>query len=69
MSEMNKQMHATSAPEKFATCYFGLYEIQQAARNDKNAVVSCKNFLKFADQNEFKKEFETCERYVNSQTY
>jgi sigma-B regulation protein RsbU (phosphoserine phosphatase) len=26
MSEMNKQMHATSAPEKFATCYFGLYD-------------------------------------------
>ena len=26
MSEMNQQMHATSAPEKFATCYFGLYD-------------------------------------------
>ena len=38
-------------------------------RDDKNAKTACQNFLKFAEGTEYKKEVETCERYVSANTY
>lgn len=54
---------------KFAPCHYGLYELFHEDRREKDAVTACRNFLKFAEQSEYKREFETCERYVSSQTY
>jgi tetratricopeptide (TPR) repeat protein len=54
---------------KFAPCHFGLYEIYHSERNEKEALKACQNFLKTAEQGDFKKEYETCERFVSSQTY
>ncbi|MBX7114579.1 MAG: tetratricopeptide repeat protein [Myxococcaceae bacterium] len=54
---------------KYAACHFGLYEIYQGDRRDKEAFKACKNFLKFAESTDFPKQVETCERYLASQTY
>ena len=36
---------------------------------DKEAVIACKNFLKFAAQDEFPSEYESCERFVSSTAF
>jgi tetratricopeptide (TPR) repeat protein len=67
--EKRAYMRCLKYDSKFAPCHFGLYEIFLGERQEKDAVVACKNFLKFAEAAEYKREFETCERYVNSQSY
>jgi tetratricopeptide (TPR) repeat protein len=67
--EKRAYMRCLKYDDKFALCHFGLYEIFLAERQEKEAAKACKNFLKFAEQSEYKREFETCERYVNSQSY
>lgn len=54
---------------KFALCYFGIFEVFKDERRDKDAQVACKNFLKFADHDDFKKQVATCERYLESNAY
>ncbi|MHB8877162.1 MAG: tetratricopeptide repeat protein, partial [Myxococcaceae bacterium] len=54
---------------KYAPCYYALYEVYQEDRRDKEAMVSCRNFLKFASKDDFPKEIESCEKYVGSNTY
>jgi tetratricopeptide (TPR) repeat protein len=55
--------------EKYAPCHYGLFEIFKEDRNDKDAKAACENFLKFAEQSEHAREYETCERYVSANTY
>lgn len=54
---------------KYAPCHYGLFEIYKEDQNHKDAAVACKNFLKFAAAEEFPKEVERCERYLNSNTF
>ncbi len=49
---------------KFAPCHFGLFEIFKNRSDEKNATVACKNFLKYADENDFKAQITTCQTYV-----
>jgi len=51
---------------KYAACYYGLFEIFYDERNEKKARVACQNFLKFSDSAESPKERENCQRYVGS---
>jgi Flp pilus assembly protein TadD len=54
---------------KFAACHYGLYELYSDDHRDKEAKIACQNFLKFATQDEFPKEFESCEKYVAASQY
>ncbi|MFL5322087.1 MAG: tetratricopeptide repeat protein [Myxococcaceae bacterium] len=54
---------------KYAPCHYGLYEIYRDARRDKEALIACKNVVKFATAEDFPKEVETCEKVVSSNTY
>ena len=67
--EKRSYMRCLKYDSKFAPCHYGLYEIFHGERNEQDAVSACRNFLKYAEQSDFKHEFETCERYVNSQSY
>jgi Flp pilus assembly protein TadD len=67
--EKRAYMRCLKYDARYAPCHFGLYEIFHGERQEKDALNACRNFLKFAEEGEFKKEFETCQRYVNSQTY
>jgi len=49
---------------KFAPCYYGLFELFYDERNEKNARIACQNFLKFTDSAESPRERETCQRYL-----
>ncbi|MGQ0506408.1 MAG: tetratricopeptide repeat protein [Myxococcaceae bacterium] len=51
---------------KYAPCHYGLYEVFNEERREKEAMVACKNFLKFAVADEFPREIESCEKFVNS---
>jgi tetratricopeptide (TPR) repeat protein len=51
---------------KYAPCHYGLHEVYSEERRDKEAVIACKNFLKFAPAEEFPREIESCERFVSS---
>lgn len=55
--------------QKFALCHYGLYEIFKEAQRQKDALIACKNFLKFADASDYKDKVQQCESYVSSQTY
>lgn len=67
--EERAYMRCVKLEPKFAACHYGLYEIFQGDRRDKEAYKACKNFLKFAESTDFPKQVETCERYLSSQTY
>ena len=54
---------------KYALCHYGLFELFQEDRRDKEAKIACQNFLKFAEASDFKNEVATCERYVSANTY
>jgi tetratricopeptide (TPR) repeat protein len=54
---------------KYAPCHYGLFEIFQEDRKDKDAQSACKNFLKYAEAAEFAREVETCQRFVSQNTY
>ena len=49
---------------KFAQCHWGLFEIFKARADEKKATIACKNFLKFANENDFPQQVETCKTYV-----
>ena len=52
---------------KYALCYFGLFQIFYDERNDKKAQVACQNFLKFSDSAESPKERAICESYLGEE--
>ena len=54
---------------RYAPCHYGLFLIYKEDRRDKEAVIACKNFLKFAAQDEFPSEYESCERFVSSTAF
>jgi tetratricopeptide (TPR) repeat protein len=54
---------------RYPACHFALFEAYRAERRDNDAKVGCKNFLKFAAQDEFPDEYRTCEQYLSSDTY
>ena len=49
---------------KFPQCHFGLFEIFKGRADEKNATSACKNFLKFANETDFKQQVATCQQYV-----
>lgn len=51
---------------KFAACHFALYEIYSDERKDRDANIACKNFLKFAETDDFPDQVQTCERYLSA---
>lgn len=51
---------------RYAPCHFGLFEIYEQERRDKEAVIACKNFLKFAVAEEFPREAETCAKFLGA---
>ena len=51
---------------RYAPCHFALYELYSEDRRDKEALIACKNFLKFATADEFPKEYESCDKYVTA---
>lgn len=54
---------------KFALCHFGMFEITHEERRDKDATVACKNFLKFAEHDEFRKQVAACEKFLETGAY
>jgi len=54
---------------KYAPCHYGLYLLYKEDRRDKDALIACKNFLKFAVSDEFPKEVESCDKYVSASTF
>jgi len=54
---------------RYAACHYGLFLIYKEDRRDQEAMIACKNFLKFAASDEFPSEVETCEKYVNSAAF
>jgi tetratricopeptide (TPR) repeat protein len=51
---------------RYAPCHYGLYQIFRDNADDHNASIACKNFLKFASADDFPKEVDTCERFLQS---
>ncbi len=51
---------------KYAPCHFALFEVYTEERREKEALIACKNFLKYAVAEEFPKEIESCEKFVSS---
>ena len=54
---------------KYAPCHYGLFLIYKEDRRDKEAMIACKNFLKFAVADDFPAEVENCEKYVSSNAF
>lgn len=54
---------------RFAPCHFALYEIYSGERKDREAQIACKNFLKYAEQDDYPEQVQTCERYLTANTY
>ena len=51
---------------KFAACHYGLFEVFQQDRREKDARTACENFVRFADPSEMKPQIATCERFLRS---
>jgi len=49
---------------KFVLCHFGLFELFKARADERNASTACKNFIKFASENEYQAQVATCQQYV-----
>jgi Tfp pilus assembly protein PilF len=49
---------------KFVLCHFGLFELFKARSDERNASTACKNFIKFASENEYQAQVTTCQQYV-----
>lgn len=50
---------------RYAPCHWGLFQIFRDLQDTHNATIACRNYLKFASADDFPKEVETCEKYVN----
>ncbi len=49
---------------KYPQCHFGLFEIYKNRSDEKNATIACRNFLKFANEADFRSQMQTCQQYV-----
>ncbi|MCL2626032.1 MAG: tetratricopeptide repeat protein [Cystobacterineae bacterium] len=54
---------------RYAPCYYGLFEIFYDERNEKKAKTACQNFLKFTDEAEFLKERENCKTFLGNEGF
>ncbi|HEX8440580.1 tetratricopeptide repeat protein [Archangium sp.] len=54
---------------KFAPCHYGLFQVYADGQQRESAQVACKNFLKYGSVEEFPSEMETCEKFLNAQSY
>ncbi len=54
---------------KFPACHWGLFQIYSGSHKGKAAEAACKNFMKYAGVEEFPTEMETCEKFLNAQSY
>ena len=50
---------------KYASCHYGLFELFREDQRKPEALIACKNFLKFSDAADFPKEVEACEKFVS----
>lgn len=53
---------------RFPACHFGLFTLYESERKDREATIACKNFLKFAPEDEFQQEVTSCERYLDKES-
>lgn len=51
---------------KFPACHFGMFTIFSQVRDDRNARNACKNFLKYAQADDFPDQIQTCEQYLSA---
>ena len=49
---------------KFSLCHYGLFELFRSRSDEKNATIACKNFLKFASEQDLKIQVSNCRQYV-----
>ena len=54
---------------KFPACHWGLFQIYSGSHKSKAAEAACKNFVKYASVEDFPTEMETCEKFLNAQSY
>jgi len=54
---------------RYAPCHYGLFLLYKEDRRDEEALIACKNFLKFALSEDFPSEVESCERFVASNAF
>jgi Flp pilus assembly protein TadD len=50
---------------RYAPCHFGLHILYKEDHKDQEAIIACKNFLRFAMADEFPKEVSSCEKFVS----
>jgi Tfp pilus assembly protein PilF len=50
----------------YAPCHYGLFQVFRDNADNGNASKACKNYLKFASSDDFPKEVETCEKFLNN---
>jgi Tfp pilus assembly protein PilF len=49
---------------KFVLCHFGLFELYRDRSDEKNATIACKNFIKFASEEEHSSRMSACLQYI-----
>lgn len=54
---------------KYAPCHYGLHLLFKEDHRTQEAIIACKNFLKFALADEFPTEVKACEQYVSTTSY
>jgi len=66
-AEKRAYEHCLRLNNRFAACYFGLFELFHDEREEKKAQIACQNFLKFSTDAEFPRERENCQRYLGEE--
>lgn len=51
---------------RYPACHFGLFEIFNEQRKDRDATIACKNFLKFAPTDDFPDQVQTCQKHLSA---
>ncbi len=54
---------------RYAPCHFGLFNIYFEKQQRDGSIVACKNFLKYANIEEFPTEVERCEKFLAEDTF
>lgn len=54
---------------KYPACHWGLFQLYSGSHKTKAAEAACKNFIKYAGVEDFPTELETCEKFLNAQSY
>jgi tetratricopeptide (TPR) repeat protein len=53
---------------RYPPCHWGLFQIFRDNHDTHNATIACRNYLKFASADDFPREVESCEKFVNGGT-